>query len=157
MARERFEKWFIVLFFIGIILGELYALNISCSADGYGHISIKIFDEKRKNANVVIALKKGRVNVAGVSKHNLALPYIWRYTVDEVGNYTCAVIDMDEGKLYQQHMSITLPKKMQKVEKEKREQQGNLAILVMIVGFALVVILVFWILFMRDGGKNGKK
>ncbi len=153
-SGKGFEVKHLTLLLLVVFLSSVFhALNVSCAADSFGHVTVNIADEKKDSANVVIVLKRGNVNVAGVSKHNLALPYIWKYTVDEVGNYTCTVIDMDEGKLYQQTFTITLPKKMQKIEKEKKEQQSNLAILIVIVGFVLVIILTLWLFF----GKSEEK
>ncbi len=133
------------------MMAPLFALQMNCSIDSYGHVSLIISDKQLKTADFAIVLQKGHENIVGETRKNAQLPYIWHYSLDEPGNYTCVLINLKNGRVIKQTVEAKMPGKVRELEEKRKEKERHFATTWVIAGLVLTCLIALWLLF---GGKR---
>ncbi len=117
----------------------IFSLNVSASLKT-GEIAFVIDGSHNEKTNLTIFLWKDGVQVRGVQKNNVLLPYNFYAPYDESGTYELKVVNEKN-----QYASTSINATVQTSggeEQKKEEQQGlELAIIAGLAGLAVLVFL----------------
>jgi transposase len=130
----------IALALIAILISACFALNASASVKGENVLFV-IDGDHYTQSNLTIFVQKDGVQVRGLQKNNVGLPYYFPIPYNESGTYSMTATD-EKGGFAEASVSVEVPDQTE-AEQQQAENQGNteIAIIFALVGLAAIVFI----------------